>query len=136
VYYGPYDPLGFSSYFNEPCRPRIIIRGFHVPYSLAMKLSERSMSQQAEEVVQLGKSIYNNRVVPGAGAVADGQFVAIHVDTGDYVIAPSSSAALRALRATHPPDGRIFIRRIGDEPDYELSMRILARTRTPSPLVS
>src|SRR5438132_5291672 len=91
-----------------------------------VKLDERTKEAEAEEVVRLGTRIYEDRLRQLVEPEARGQFVAIHVDTGDHAVARTSSAATRALRARHPVDGRIYVRRIGDEPDYGLSMRILA----------
>jgi hypothetical protein len=54
------------------------------------------------------------------------QFIAIHVDSGKSEVARSSGAAMRAVRARHPLDGRLYIRKIGDEPEYGLAARILA----------
>ena len=54
------------------------------------------------------------------------QYIAIHVDSQDQAIARTSSAALRAMRERHPADGRLYIRKIGSEPEYGLAARILA----------
>jgi hypothetical protein len=54
------------------------------------------------------------------------QFVAIHVDSGDYAVGKTAAEASRNLRALRQPDGRMFLRKIGDEPEYDLSARILA----------
>jgi len=52
------------------------------------------------------------------------QYVAIHVDTGDYAVAKSSASATRALHQRHPP-GRAYSRKIGNEPEYGLAARLL-----------
>jgi hypothetical protein len=96
-----------------------------------MKLKDRLQTDKAEEVMRLGSKIYENRIRQVVEPDAHGQFVAIHVDSGEYAVARTSSSAIRAIRATHPPDGRIFLRRISDEPDYGLSMRILAGENAP-----
>jgi hypothetical protein len=51
--------------------------------------------------------------------------VAVHVDTGDYAVAESHSAAARALLARHEPDGRIVTLTIGPPTDADL--RLAAR---------
>jgi hypothetical protein len=87
---------------------------------------ERSAPDKAgAEVVQLGKALYD-RMRPELEATADGQYVAIHVDSGDFRVADSTAKATRALLEQHPIDGRIFIRKIGDEPEYGLAARLLA----------
>lgn len=55
----------------------------------------------------------------------NGQLVAIHPDTGNYAVAPTSGDALRALYAQHP-NGGLMVRRIGSEPQHGLAARILA----------
>ena len=52
------------------------------------------------------------------------QYVAIHVDTGDYVVAKSSASATRTLHQRHPP-GRACTRKIGNEPEYGLVARLI-----------
>ncbi len=52
------------------------------------------------------------------------QYVAIHVDTGDYAVAKTSAAATRALHLRHSP-GRAYTRKIGNEPEYGLAARLL-----------
>jgi hypothetical protein len=54
------------------------------------------------------------------------RFVAIHVDSGDFAVGSTAGEASRNLRVARSPDGRMFIRKIGDEPEYELAARILA----------
>src|SRR5258708_4906181 len=54
------------------------------------------------------------------------EFVAIHVGSEDFAIGKSAGKASREILKTHPPDGQVFIRKIGDEPEYELAARILA----------
>ena len=96
-----------------------------------MTIDNRNQSGQGEEVVRLGSELYEGRIRAEIGPASENDFVAIHVDSGDYAVAPSRSAATRILRTRHPADGRIFIRRISDEPDYGLSMRILAGENSP-----
>jgi len=55
----------------------------------------------------------------------DRQFIAIHVDAGDYAISRTSGDAMRAMRQRHQADGRLYIRKIGSEPEYGLAARIL-----------
>ena len=78
-----------------------------------------------EEVSRLGESIYEN-LKPQLEPAHDRQFITIHVDTGDYAIAKNSSTAARAIRERHPLDGRLYGRKIGNEPEYGLASRIMA----------
>lgn len=51
-----------------------------------------------------------------------GQAVAIHVDTRDYEVAATHSAAARALLARRPADGRIVTLTIGPPSDADLRL--------------
>jgi hypothetical protein len=55
----------------------------------------------------------------------NGELVAIHVDTGDYAVANTSSRARVALRNRHPL-GMIVTTKIGPPSDDPLAYRILA----------
>jgi hypothetical protein len=92
-------------------------------------MSERTTIPPTDEMLQelgdKGQAIYE-KLKPILEPAHDRQFVAIHVDTEDYAIGRSSSVATRLIRQRHPADGRLFIRKIGDEPEYHLAARILA----------
>ncbi len=47
------------------------------------------------------------------------------MDTGEYAVARSSGEAMRAMRRRHPADGRLYVRKIGSEPEWGLAARIL-----------
>ena len=79
-----------------------------------------------EELSQRGKAIYETRLKALVETQCNNQYIAIHIDSGDYAVAKSTGAATRTLLKTHPADGRIYLRKIGDEPDYSLAARILA----------
>jgi hypothetical protein len=78
-----------------------------------------------EDVAQRGAALYEalrEKLEPEF----DRKFVAIHVDSGDYEIARSTSEAMRAILARWPADGRLYMRKIGNEPEWGLAARILA----------
>src|SRR5690348_11482378 len=77
------------------------------------------------ELARLGSSIYDEQLRAILEPRYDNQFVTIHVDTGDYTVARSSGNAMRAMHKLHP-DSRLFVRKIGSEPEYGLAARILA----------
>jgi hypothetical protein len=81
---------------------------------------------EAEEVMQRGATIYQNRLRSLFEASNAGQYIAVHVDSGDFAIAKSTGSAVRALRKNHPADGRIYLRKIGDEPEYGLAARFVS----------
>ena len=80
-----------------------------------------------DDVLQSGIVIYE-RLKASLEASSPNQYVAIHVDSGDFEVARSSSLATRGLLQRHPRDGRLFGRRIGDEPEYGLAARLFGST--------
>ncbi len=77
------------------------------------------------ELSDRGQAIYAAKLQQTLEAEALNRFVAIHVDTEEYAVARTSAAAMRAMRQRFPADGRLFIRRIGSEPQYGLASRII-----------
>jgi hypothetical protein len=80
----------------------------------------------SDDLTELGLALYERELKPRLEPRYDGQFVAIHVDSGDYEVARSSADAMRAILKRHPVDGRLVMRKIGDEPEYGLAARIIA----------
>lgn len=76
-------------------------------------LAERGLAQY--------DAVIKSRLEPAQ----NGQFVAIHVPTGEYAVASNSPESRRALRSRFPP-GYIVTRRIGSDPDFALAARLLA----------
>ena len=74
------------------------------------------------EVGQHGSAIYE-RLRHSLEPTLDGQFVAIHVQSGDYATGKSTAAAMRAVRNLHD-QGPLFLRKIGTEPEYGLAARL------------
>ena len=84
-------------------------------------------AEEAHEVIVLGKQIYDERIRELVEPEFLNQYVAIAVDSGDYTVASSTGNATRTLAKAHPEAiGRIFLRKIGDEPDYALIARMMA----------
>jgi len=79
--------------------------------------------EERAEISERGQAFYA-KLQPGLEPENDRQYVAIHVDTGDYAVAKTSAAATRKLHQRHPP-GRAYIRKIGGEPEYGLAARYL-----------
>ncbi len=75
-----------------------------------------------QELAECGEAIYD-RLRAALEPEFDGQHIAIHVDTGDYVTAKFSTVAARELSQRHPVDGRIFSRLIGPGPDTDFVAR-------------
>lgn len=84
-----------------------------------------------EEVTERGTAVYD-QLRSSLEPALDGQFVAIHTQSGDYALGRSTAAAMRAIRKLHD-HGPLFLRKIGSEPEYGLAARLLeADMRTAS----
>lgn len=92
---------------------------------MAFNASENAGGFELTDLSRLGLAIYDQNLKSLLEPEYDNQFVAIHVDSGDYEVAKSSGNAMRAILARHPIDGRLVIRKIGSEPEYGLAARIL-----------
>src|SRR5438105_4944000 len=91
-----------------------------------MKPGEIPSEEFRAEVARLGAQRYESDIRAAVEPHHLGEYIAIHVDTGDYEVARSTSRASRELLKRHPIDGRLYMRKIGDEPEYELAARVLA----------
>lgn len=78
----------------------------------------------ADDVAMRGAALYDERLQFDLEPNANGKYVAIHVDTGDYEIADWSGDAMRAMRTRHKK-GLLFVRVIG--PPTERERRMAAR---------
>ena len=67
----------------------------------------------AEETARLGKEIYERDILPQVEADHFGEYVAIDVETGNWAIADSESAALERLRALRPEAVDVLMERVG-----------------------
>jgi len=85
------------------------------------------------ELGERGQAIYE-KLKPKLELEFNNQYVVIHVDTEEYVVATAFTAANRAMMTRRPIDGRLFGRKIGPEPDNDrvaqiAAMEILAERR-------
>ena len=69
--------------------------------------------RSAEETARLGKEIYQRDIRPLVEADHHGKVIAIDVDTGDYAVADTASAAAKRLRAERP-DAGVWLTRVGN----------------------
>lgn len=86
---------------------------------MAMILTEEKMA----ELSALGQGVYGS-LQDFLEPQSEKQYVAIHVDTGDFAIAKSSAAATRLLHQCHLPR-RAYTRKISHEPEYGLAARLM-----------
>jgi len=91
-----------------------------------METGQKTVTQESfEDVSEQGQNIYASRLKAKLEPLYPRQFVAIHVESGDYAIAKTTALATRELLKRHSPNGRVFLRKIGDEPVYGLAARLL-----------
>lgn len=65
-----------------------------------------------DEVARRGDELYECQILPRLGAEAEGQFVLIDVETGDYEVDSDELAASDRLLARHP-DAQVWTRQAG-----------------------
>ena len=85
---------------------------------------ERAEALARGDVAQRGRALYENKLKAVLEPEYNNRFVAIHPDSGEYVVADSTGNAMRAIRKSRP-QGRLYLTKIGPEPEYGLTARIL-----------
>jgi hypothetical protein len=65
-----------------------------------------------DDSVDRARTIYDSQLRERLEPEYNGQWVAIHPDTGDYIVERRFGKAFRALKAKHP-DGSVVVRYIG-----------------------
>ena len=82
---------------------------------------------EMERLSRIGHALYEEKLKPILEPERNGQEVAIHLDTGDYEVAPRRSRPHFALRRRHPEGGLILRMEVGPpRPDDMLTLRIMA----------
>ena len=76
------------------------------------------------ELSRRGQAVYEAKK-PLLEPEFNNQYVVIHVDTGEYMIGRTLNAAHREMLKDRSVDGRLYGRRIGNEPEYGLATRLL-----------
>ena len=85
----------------------------------------------SEDVVTIGKAIYERDVLPHVTPEDKGKMVVIDVYSGDYEIDRDSIAAGLRLKRRHP-DAFFYIGRVGYRSAYRMGLRIVER-HPPAP---
>ena len=80
---------------------------------------------EVERLSDLGAAIYTERLQALLEPAHNGEWVAIHVDTGDYAVGKNSPRALDALRTMHPA-GLVVTLLVGPEREDPTLYRMLA----------
>jgi len=72
-----------------------------------------------EQLSQIAELLYQRSLKAVLEPEHTNEYVAIHVDSGDYCASPDYWAAKRTMLERHAVDGKLVIRRIGDEPEID-----------------
>ena len=81
-----------------------------------------------EEAVRLGKEIYHRDILPRVEAEHFGEYVAIDVDSGNWVVADREIAAAERLREMCPGAVNVLMERVGYRALRSFGARSLRRT--------
>lgn len=69
--------------------------------------------------------LYDKQIKPLLEPAHNGEYVAIHVDSGDYALGRTFREASRMLQGRHAKDGRLVGWKVGPDPDNDyLSMLV------------
>jgi hypothetical protein len=101
-------------------------------YNPDMSTAKPAKSQQAhdsDEISSKGLAIYEGQLKGQLEPKLNGQFVSIHVLTGDYATAARAGAAIQAIRSRRA-DGPLVTMKIGSAPEYGLASRLGPSLRT------
>ena len=86
-----------------------------------------------EKLADRAESIYENRLKPLLEPAHNNEFVAIHVESGDYAVASNFRAAKRIMLGRHAVDGKLVVMKIGPEPESDsLAYRTVNSVRKKS----
>lgn len=89
--------------------------------ALSLDTDENNRAELGERALAFYKNTLQAKLEPEH----DGRGIAIHPDSGEYLIAATPTHASREMWKRHP-EGRFISMRIGPTPDYALAGRILA----------
>ncbi len=84
------------------------------------RMSDRTYT--TEEVVQLGREIYERKVRAQVEASHDGEFVVVDVTTGAWEVDEDDVAASERVLAKNP-DAMLYFARVGRRAAYRLGAR-------------
>lgn len=72
-----------------------------------------------EELAHRAEAIYEDELKALLEPEHNNEFVAIHVETGDYAVAANFRQAKRTMLGRHAIDGKLVVMKIGPEPDRD-----------------
>lgn len=95
------------------------------------EVSTDDAAAMMEEVSRRGEAIYRERLQGTLEPEHNGEYVAIHVDTGDYALASRYGEAIRQMQERHP-QSLLAIRHVGPVTADSPLARLLSRDALPS----
>jgi|SRR5579884_2632448 len=90
------------------------------------QLSSLVSDEYRADLVAKGRALYDSQLRPLLEPAHNGEYVAVHVDSGDYALGRTYREAAHALQARHAKDGRMVGWKIGPEPDSDYLAQVVA----------
>jgi hypothetical protein len=84
----------------------------------------QSPNGELDELSLRALTLYREKLAAELEPEQDGKGLAIHPDSGDYLVAENPTLAGRLMDQRHPSD--VVVMRIGRKPEYALASRIIA----------
>jgi hypothetical protein len=72
-----------------------------------------------EDLGKRAESIYEKRLKALLEPTHNNEFVAIHVESGDYAVGATFREAKRMMLARHSIDGKLVVMKIGPDPEID-----------------
>jgi hypothetical protein len=96
-----------------------------VPESLVARLVMPHIRYSSDEITERGQALYDRDIRDRLDASAQGKFLVLDIDTGEYEIDADERAALKRARGKRP-DAALYLLRIGHPTAYRLGRKGLA----------
>ena len=80
------------------------------------------MEASTQSLAERGQQLYDQQIRAQVEDAHHGEFLVLHVETGDYEIAEDEMTAFRQAKAKHP-SAQFYFLRIGHAAAYRLGLR-------------
>jgi hypothetical protein len=94
-------------------------RDWRINMPTLQEMMAESPNGELDELSRRALALYREKLAAELEPEQDGKGLAIHPDSGDYLVANNPTYAGHAMRVKHPEGGFITLR-IGLKPDYAL----------------
>lgn len=82
----------------------------------------------ASAIAEIGQALYERDILPKLDPGAQGKFLVLDIETGDFEVDSDELAALRRIRARRP-EARVYLLRVGFPAAYRIGSRALSPSR-------